>query len=576
MVISSRLKSVRRLIWVSLVAVGTLSILLGAVASIAFHGHLDSEALLVGGVILVLVVPLVIPFLLYVARQLKERDDALRLTQFTINQTQDARKQAEIALQASETKFRSIAESATDGVVVADKAGTIIYWNNSARKMFGFYGDQVFGKSVLSLLPERYHETLKQEAEQLLKTGAPEMEGKILELHGLNRNGYEFPVEMSMSTWETDTNRYFASIIRDVSERKAAESNLLFQANILSQVKDAVIAIDINGRITYWNTAAEQTYGRKMVEVIGQKLEEVISTCRILPEEGSRDHERLLDTGYWFGEDIHVCKDGQELTVEFKTSVLRDENGRRIGHLAVVRDVTERKRLEDMVLHSEKMAAMGQMAAGVAYQLKTPMTIILGFVEVVSRKINSHDALSTPLEAIKTQALRCAGLIDNLIDFSRKEQPVFQEIDLHEAIASALLLIEPRARGNAIAIHKEFSITPLRVRGYKDMIEQVILNLTLNAVDAMPRGGVLTIHTRHVTRQDRVYTQIQVSDTGVGIPVDLQKKLFEPFFTTKGKDQGAGLGLWLVKEIIVSQGGRIEVTSQESKGTTLTVFLPAA
>lgn len=234
------------------------------------------------------------------------------------------------------------------------------------------------------------------------------------------------------------------------------------------------------------------------------------------------------------------------------------------------------KTLENMVLQSEKMSAVGQLAAGVAHELNNPLGIILGFAQSLAKAIKRDDPLAPSIKVIERESLRCQSLVKELLNFSRhgktEEQSVFE---LGDALSSALLLIEPQARVKSVEIKRKTCGDRLHVCGQKDQIEQVLINLSTNAMDAMPKGGVLTINTEVTQKDGRPCAQIEVEDTGAGIPKDIQAKIFEPFFTTKEPGQGTGLGLSLVREIIQKHKGTIECRSRESEGAIFTILLPA-
>lgn len=483
--------------------------------------------------------------------------------------------QANKALRESETRFRSISESATDGILVMNGEGEIIYANKSVLHLLCYAEDELLKKKIELLVPERCRGILN-EAVQRLADDKPVRFGDFTELVGLDKAGREFPVEFSVSTWKKEKDRFYAVILRDITERRMHESNLKFQANVLSQVKDAVVVTNDEGRIAYWNNGAESLYGFRPALAIGEKLAAVVDGDWLPAETELAVQRALEEEGEWHGEVAQRNKTGGDIYVEMSISRLLapgpTEQG---GRLMVVRDVTERKQLQGMLIHSEKLAAMGQMAAGIAHELKTPLGVIFGFADLNSRNCPEGGPLRKALDTIKKQVLRCTRLVDNLLDFARKQRPKeLRPVDLKDVVQAALALVEPHAMPKSVRIKKEFAPESLRVLGAKEMLEQVVINLCLNAIDAMPGGGALTIKTMAFDKKGAPWSRLDVVDTGAGIPAEIQDKIFEPFFTTKGPGKGTGLGVWLCKEIVTSVGGEITCDSTVGKGATFHVEFP--
>jgi PAS domain S-box-containing protein len=506
------------------------------------------------------------------ATAVKDEHGGFVMSRATVYDLTD-RRRAEEAMRESELKFRSIAESAQDGIVLADRNGRIVYENRSARVLFAYTDPGLVGREIRDLVSEAHHAELSE----VLKKAAgkdPKGLGHVYEWSGVDRHGRTFPMELSFASWTGDGKRFIAGIIRDVTERRRAEAHLKFQAEILAQVKDAVVVTNSGGQIIYCSPAAETLTGRKMSEAIGQDLRNVVG--EVVKPEAEKEMIEAINAGHvWRGETVHRRKDGKELAVEFSISPLRNETGQPVGRLHIIREVTQQKKLQDMLMHAEKLAAMGQMAAAVAHELKTPLSVIFGFADVMLKKIKPEHKTEHPLDVIKRQAMRCSNLVTNLLEFSRKEKAVHREFfDLNEPVESALSLVQAHAQTSSIRVDKRLASGTLRLLGNRDLVQQVVINLCLNAVDAMSRGGTLTVNTRVRKFSRGEFAQIQVTDTGPGIPPDIRERIFEPFFTTKKSDKGTGLGLWLVKEIVSALGGEIECRSEIGNGTDFTVLLP--
>jgi signal transduction histidine kinase len=228
-----------------------------------------------------------------------------------------------------------------------------------------------------------------------------------------------------------------------------------------------------------------------------------------------------------------------------------------------------------MFIQSEKMSAVGQLAGGVAHEINNPLGVILGFSQSLKSRIKQDDPLYVPVEHIEREASRCKTLVQNLLTFSR--MPTLDQVDhisINAAIEDAFSLIQAQSKFNTIEVKKEFETTLPTIEANKNQIQQVVINLCNNAMDAMKSGGTLTVKTFAFSDSTIQGVAIEISDTGHGIPDDIKKKVFEPFFTTKEVGKGTGLGLSLVYEIIQKHQGRIDFKSTTNVGTTFIIYLP--
>ena len=239
------------------------------------------------------------------------------------------------------------------------------------------------------------------------------------------------------------------------------------------------------------------------------------------------------------------------------------------------KEIEERRRLENIAVQSEKMAAVGQLAGGVAHEINNPLGVILGFAQGLVRRITPGDPHEMPLKSIEREAVRCKGLVQDLLTFSRVNRTDKDEVDLNEAIESSLSLVLAQSKVKHVSLVKNFSTNLPKIFANKNQLQQVIVNLCNNAMDAMPDGGTITLLTKQSSLNGKDAVEIRVEDTGQGIPKEIQAKIFEPFFTTKEVGKGTGLGLSLVYEIIQKHQGQIRVESQVGKGTAFSVCLPA-
>ncbi len=261
------------------------------------------------------------------------------------------------------------------------------------------------------------------------------------------------------------------------------------------------------------------------------------------------------------------------LNSELETKVTERTRQLSKSNEELIKELVERKRLEASLIEREKMSALGQLAAGVAHEINNPLGIILGFAQAAAKRIPESDPLALPVRSIEREAKRCKGLVRSLLTFSRRNQPMMESCDLNEVVSGILGVVEAQARLRSVEVVREFGILgPLL--GDRSQLEQVVVNLCNNAMDAMPQGGKISVRTRSAYANGRPEAVLDVEDTGEGIPEEIRDKIFNPFFTTKEVGKGTGLGLSLVYEIVQKHKGTIQVRSEVGRGTTFVVRLP--
>ncbi len=238
-------------------------------------------------------------------------------------------------------------------------------------------------------------------------------------------------------------------------------------------------------------------------------------------------------------------------------------------------EIYERKKLEKTVIQSEKMSAVGQLAAGVAHEINNPLGVILGFSQNAAKRIPPGDPLELPLKSIEREAVRCKNLVQDLLTFSRVGKMEKEPVDLNQTIETALSLVLAQSKVKNTQLVKEFSAIP-KIIGNKNQIQQIIVNLSNNAMDAMPQGGKLIIRLKTAKINDQDAVEIQVEDTGEGISPEIRSRVFDPFFTTKEIGKGTGLGLSLVYEIVQRHSGKIFLESKVGQGTVFRVLFPVS
>ncbi|MCS6806543.1 MAG: ATP-binding protein [Acidobacteriota bacterium] len=344
-----------------------------------------------------------------------------------------------------------------------------------------------------------------------------------------------------------------------------------FNESIVESINVGILAVDPDGTITTWNSAMEELLGINRMEAIGRRIH------RVFDPELIRALRGVIGGSRWAVPDArHLYQfrtqghNGRELCLNLSIAPFKTKQGERVGSLIVVEDISQRQRLEQQLQQSEKLSSIGLLAAGVAHEVNTPLTGISSYTQMLLKQLPPTDPRFKLLVKIEEQARRASNIVTNLLNFSRTGATEFVPLDLNRVVEDTLQLVEPQLRGKAIRLVKQLSDQLEPVMGNATKLQQVLMNLLLNARDAMPDGGVLTIKTR----LDAGMVLVEVADTGVGIAQEHIRRIYDPFFTTKGIGQGTGLGLALSYGIIQEHGGRIDVESQVGQGTQFTIYLP--
>jgi PAS domain S-box-containing protein len=343
-----------------------------------------------------------------------------------------------------------------------------------------------------------------------------------------------------------------------------------YNENILESLDAGILVLDLEGRVGRWNRALEALYGLRRAEARGRTLDEIFPESFLEALRGSLvlGRERDIDHIY----KLHLpTADGRRLMVNVSVAPFQVGSGERRGTILIFDDVTERNRLEEQLQHSEKMASIGLLAAGVAHEVNTPLAGISSYTQMLREQVERGDARAELLEKIEKQAFRAAKIINNLLNFSRASAPTVEPVDLNKVLLDVLSLLEHQLTASRIKVRKELAEELPRVRGNENRLQQVFFNLILNARDAMAKGGWLTL----ATRAEDGTVLVDVGDTGEGIRRENIKRIYDPFFTTKGIGRGTGLGLSVSYGILQEHGGAIFVDSTPGKGTTFQVTLPA-
>ncbi len=342
-----------------------------------------------------------------------------------------------------------------------------------------------------------------------------------------------------------------------------------FSENILESLNDGLAVVNGDDRIVRWNRRLEELYGIRHEDAVARGLNELFEPAFLEILRSSR-RESPEGTAFFRVPLITRHEPARRLLVNMATTPLRDSDGALAGTIVVVEDISARVQLEEQLQISEKMASIGLLAAGVAHEVNTPLTGISSFTQMLLQNAAPDHPDTKVLEKIERQTFRAAKIVNGLLNLARPAQTESGAVDLNVVINDVLVLLEHQLRTGRIQVRKELSASPLLIQGVEYKLQQVLLNLFLNARDAMPRGGWLTI----ATRDDEAGAAIEVGDTGSGIPPEQLSRIYDPFFTTKEIGKGTGLGLSITYGIVQEHGGTINCESTIGQGTRFTLVLP--
>ena len=328
-----------------------------------------------------------------------------------------------------------------------------------------------------------------------------------------------------------------------------------FLDQILENMLDPLFVLEMDGRIRLVNRAVLELLSFELGELLGQSARLVFAGAPVM-------QETIAERGFVKNIELKIrTKSGHEIPVFLSGSSFKDKSGRLVGMILVAKDITDRKKLEGEILQAEKLSAVGRLASGVAHEINNPLGVILGFAQGALWDLAPGDPLELPLRSIERESIRCKNLVQDLLTFSRITKTDREPIDLNQAIESAFSLVSAQARLGHVQVMKLLSPDLPHILANQNQIQQVIINLANNALDAMSQEGTLTVQTRLLQDEGRAWVVLSVADTGAGIPPEVLPRIFEPFFTTKPVGQGTGLGLGLVHEIVKKHSGRIDVQS---------------
>jgi PAS domain S-box-containing protein len=504
------------------------------------------------------------------------------------------RRAAEHELWESRERLRITLSSIGDAVVVTDAAGGVTYVNPVAENLLGYSLAQAKSRplgQVFNIVNEFTRRAAENPVERVLR------EGHIIGLANhtvlIRPDGTEVPIDDSAAPIHDDTGAIGGVVLvfRNVTERRHAEKAKATLAAIIESSDDAIVSKDLNGRIVTWNAGAERLFGYSEQEVIGQPITLIIPHSHLNEEtmilQRIRNGERIDHY-----ETVRQAKNGSLLDISLTVSPIRDGLGNIVGASKIARDITRRKlieaalsqsqerlrqqaqELEQQLIMSGRLVSLGEVTASMAHEFNNPLGIIMGFVEDMLSSTDPADPNYRALQIIDEEAKRCRQIVRDLMEYARPRSTEFRSTSIADVIEKTLQLVQNRLYKQKIAVEKAIEPELPCIQADSPQLEQVLVNLYLNAIDAMPEGGKLSVGARMVQTDGMAQmVVVTVADTGFGIAETDLAKIFQPFFTAK-KRRGMGLGLPICQRIVKNHGGRIEVKSQQEVGSTFIIYLP--
>ncbi|MDI9636175.1 PAS domain S-box protein [Geitlerinema splendidum] len=507
------------------------------------------------------------------------------------------RRQAEAQLLEITLLQQTILNAANYTIISTDIDGIIHTFNTAAERLLGYSAEEVVGKQTPILIHDRQEviERAAQLSEELQTPIEPGFEVFITkprrgvpeegEWTYIRKDGSRFPVRLSVTPLQDSQGQItgFLGIASDITQRKQDEEQIRQQAALLDIATDAIFVQSLDREILFWNKAAERLYGYPAAEILGKEANFLYQETLGELEEAQ---QHVLDKGDWYGELEQLTQAGRKIIVESRWTLVRDEENQPQSILIVNTDITEQKQLAAQFFRIQRLESIGTLASGIAHDLNNLLTPMLAVAQLLPYKIpNLDERTQQLLKIIETNTKRGADLVKQVLSFAKGIEGKHSIIQL-EHLAWEISQVASETFPKSIEIQTDLPPDLLPVFGDATQLHQVLINLCLNARDAMPEGGVLSLSAKnmvldenyvHMNLEAKVghYVVVTISDTGIGIAPDIMDRIFEPFFTTKETGKGTGLGLSTVMGIVKSHGGFINVYSEVKQGTKFKIYLPA-
>ena len=526
-----------------------------------------------------------------VAGALRGQTERLRDTLQELNSSRERARDDQRRLHEAATHFDTVLAAADEAITSIDSSGILTSWNKGAEAMFGYAAAEMIGRPFRKLLPRGA--AADAEARDIL---ARLGRGETVEKQNILRIGQDgrmLRVNLTVTPVRDAAGNIAgaSAVTRDITERVNLQKDQrrLHEATtrldtVLASSEEAIIGKDIHGLVTSWNKGAETIFGYTAEEMVGQPI------GKLLPPDRQHEEEDILNRilrnePVDMSDAIRIAKGGHTVHVRLHVSPVRDEAGNIIGASKIAHDITETVKLQRQLQQSQKMEAIGQLAGGIAHDFNNLLAIVLGALELQRASIDENPSALHRWEVANRAAMRGAELTRRLLAFSSVEHFKMAATDLNHSIRNTMEMAS-RLLGPEITVDLKLEKGMTQVLADPSGLESAVLNMVINARDAMPKGGRLTVSTR-TADLERSFTQtltgaiepgtyacISITDTGTGMPQEVLDRACEPFFTTKERGRGTGLGLSMVYGFVKHSGGGIRIYSEVGYGTTITFYLP--
>ena len=490
-----------------------------------------------------------------------------------------------LSTRMSEQRFQLLIDSVTDyAIYMLDPDGTVVSWNAGARRFKGYEADEIIGRNFSTFFGEQ--DRAAGFPERALETAA--REGRF-EAEGwrYRKDGTRFWANAVIDPIRGEDGELlgFAKITRDITERRDAEQELFaseqrFRMLVQGVTDYAIYMLDTQGRVTNWNAGAQAIKGYSADEIIGQHFSRFYTAEDREREEPKRALETALREGKYEKEAERCRKDGTRFFAHVVIDPIYDDSGKHIGFAKITRDITHRRAAQEQLeearaalFQAQKLQALGELTGGIAHDFNNLITVIRGSADLLRRGDLPEEKRVKYLSAIVDTADRASTLTSHLLAFGRRQSLNPEVIDLNLRL-DAFAEVLGRTLGGRIDVELDLAPSVWTVEVDSAQLETALLNAAINARDAMPSGGSLTIATRNVPGDKGDMVCVSLADTGEGMSPEVVDRAFEPFFTTKDVGKGTGLGLSQIHGFAAQAGGRAVISSTHGEGTTVSLFLP--
>lgn len=502
-----------------------------------------------------------------------------------LTKTYTALEERKKELEISEERYKDLVENSPEMIHSVNASGYMVNVNKTELETLGYTMEEMRNKILEDLVPPEFKERVKEHRERTKKEGKSRVETEFI-----TKDGRKMEVEIfATALYHPVTNRFVKTraFVRDITDRKRMEKHLKeyheileqrvsdrtrelqetkeYLENLLETANDVIYTLNLEGGITYVNKKVEE-WGYRKEELLGKSFLTILSKRH----QGERFRKTVTEGVRQTYEVEVIDKFGEKKYAVLGISPLKNSDGRIIGVLGIANDITERKSLEQQIAQAEKMSAIGQLAAGIAHEINNPIGGILNCLYNLRKKRLPPEREDEYLKSMEDGIQRVQSTVDQLLDFSQQHEPALIDVDINSLVDNVLTFMSYAISKNGISLKKEFDPALPKLMLDQHKMGQVVMNILLNAIQAIEGEGEIAVKTFH----EGGWCCIDIADSGEGIPSYVLPRIFDPFFTTKDVGKGTGLGLAVSLGIVEKHSGKIDVKSEEGKGSTFTIRLP--